>query len=801
MLKILTFLFILFLPFISESQEVTQNIKGRFSDKESKSPLIGVTVAIYRDSSLIGGTSTDLDGKFKVTDLPIGKYRMSATMLGYLPVNVNNLNLNSGKELVINFEMEETVINVTEVEIVAGSGKQGSINEMATVSARTFSVEESNRYAGSRGDPARMASNFAGVQGANDSRNDIVIRGNSPQGVVYRLDGVDIPNPNHFAVAGTSGGPVSILNNKVLDNSDFLTGAFPAEYGNSTAGVFDLHMRNGNNEKHEFTGQLGFLGTELTAEGPISAKSGASYLATYRYSTLKLFESLKIPIGTSAIPNYQDASFKLNFPLKKNFNLSFFGIGGQSSINIVLSKLKSDEANELYGSNNRDQYFNTALGVVGMSLSKQHSATTYSKLVVAANFTKTSAIHKLIYRNNEGITDSLVHKLGYTFREDKIVVNYFLNKKINSHHSLKAGILNSMYLFNMIDSNYNEYIQYYYRRLDFKGNTFLVQPFIQWKYKITDNLVLNTGLHGQYLTLNGSRAIEPRAGIKWNFHPKQSLSLGTGLHSQMQPTYIYYHQIKDARGNYYQPNTKLDFTRSTHVVLGYDLSLGAMSRLKIETYYQYLWGIPVDPFTSSFSLINQGSSFTRYFPGNTLFNKGTGRNTGIEFTLEKFFSKKFFFLATVSLYDSKFKGSDNKLRSTDYNGRYAFNALAGRDFKLNDKNTLSIGSKVTYAGGRLYSPANLPATMTNLNGDVVVVDSLRNTLRFKDYFRLDFRITYKINTKKLTHEFALDLVNILNTKNVLSLSYAPDPKDPTADPFKKDYQLGFLPLFYYKIDF
>lgn len=217
--------------------------------------------------------------------------------------------------MVINVELEENAIKMDEVEVKASSEKD-LVNTMQMANMKSFSIEETERYAGSRQDPARMAQNFAGVQGTNDSRNDIVIRGNSPAGLLWRLEDIDIPNPNHFAVAGSAGGPQSIINNKYLSNSEFYTGAFPANYGNAVGGVFDLKMRNGNNEKHERTFQLGILGTEIALEGPISKKSGASYLVSYRYSTLALFGSFNINLGTSAIPNYQDIGIRLNFPTK-----------------------------------------------------------------------------------------------------------------------------------------------------------------------------------------------------------------------------------------------------------------------------------------------------------------------------------------------------------------------------------------------------------------------------------------------------------------------------------------------------
>ncbi len=280
-------------------QNLTQTIRGTVVDKETKFPLIGVTVVVKTTDGQTLGASTDIEGAYRVEKVPLGRQGVEFSYIGYQQVANDNIIVSSAKEVILNVEMEESAVDVETVEIL-GQRNGEVLNEIATVSAREFSVEETNRYAGSRGEPARMASNFAGVQGADDSRNDIIVRGNSPSGVLWRLEGINIPNPNHFSIAGTGGGSVTILNNKFLANSDFFTGAFPAQYGNSIAGAFDLRMRNGNNEKHEFSGQLGFLGTELMAEGPLN-KNGASYLTTFRYSTLALFSFMNINVGTDAI--------------------------------------------------------------------------------------------------------------------------------------------------------------------------------------------------------------------------------------------------------------------------------------------------------------------------------------------------------------------------------------------------------------------------------------------------------------------------------------------------------------------
>jgi hypothetical protein len=304
--------------------------------------------------------------------------------------------VNSGKEAIVNVPLTERIIEQKEVTITAR--KKGQvINEMALISAQQFSVEETNRYPGSRMDPARMASNFAGVQGADDSRNDIIIRGNSPLGVVWKVEGIDIPNPSHFAISGSTGGPVSVLNNKLLGNSDFFMSAFPAEYGNSTSGVFDLKLRNGNDRKHEFTGQLGLFGTELLAEGPMNKKGTASYLVMGRYSTLSMFQGLGIKIGTDAVPVYGDAAFKLNWRLKKGGNLSFFGIGGKSQIAIKISEQK-EYSKELYGEGDRDQYFGTSMGVTGLNYKKSLNEKTYIAWTFAYSYEEQHANHDYLVR-------------------------------------------------------------------------------------------------------------------------------------------------------------------------------------------------------------------------------------------------------------------------------------------------------------------------------------------------------------------------------------------------------------------
>ncbi len=781
-------------------EELSQTVKGKVIDKEAKFPLLSVFVFMYEDTVLVDGVYTDLDGYYAFEKVPIGRYHLEVRYIGYQDM-VMPIIVTSGKEVIVDLEMVEAV---TELDIVKISvyDKSGTINEMAAVSARMFDAEETGRYAGSRLDAARMASNYAGVQGADDSRNDIIVRGNSPAGVLWRVNGIAIPSPNHFAVPGTAGSAVTMLNNKTLANSDFYTGAFPAEFGNTVAGAFDLNLRSGNREKHEFSGQFGFLGTELVAEGPIKKGSRSSYLGAFRYSTLSIFNGLGINIGTSAVPEYLDLTFKLNFPGKKRTSFQVFGIGGNSDVEIKPSENNDPDNLDLYGDNDRDQYFGTATAVVGASVAHSFNEKLYLKSTFAVSREGVDVNHYNINRHIEDglfVLDSLNLMLDYEFNNYRVSNATTLNYKHNKKNLVKSGINYDYHIYEFSDSVLLHNDGDWNTRWDFEGNASLIQFFTQWKHKFSNNLEMNLGWHGQFYTLNNSHSLlEPRAGIRWKLNKKQALSAGIGVHSQTQIRYAYFFQERNEDGSYERKNTDMDFTKSNHYVLGYDHQLTNTIRMKLETYYQHLYNIPVEVEPSAVSIINQGAGYTRYLPGE-LENTGIGRNIGIEMTLEKFFSSNYFFMFTGSLYDSKYRGSDGIWRNTDFNGNYTLNGLGGFEKRLGQKTKLGVGTKITWAGGKRYGVIDSLASIQTR--EVVYLDERYNEFQFSDYFRVDLKINFFINAKKVSHEIAFDLVNVFNRFNILNQSYNPIPGGDPDDFIRTTPQLGRLPIFYYKIDF
>lgn len=777
-------IFILFfIPLAAFSQELTQTIRGTVVDKQTQSPLPGAIVQVLGVEGK--NTITDEDGKFRIELVPLGRRPVKVSLLSYKE-RMYTLNLTSGKEAVLTVELEESVMQGQEVVVTAEVDKSKTNNRNTTVSSRGFTIEETSRYAGSRNDPARMAANFAGVSGANDSRNDIIIRGNSPLGVLWRLNGMDIPNPNHFGSLGSTGGPISILNNNTLDNSDFLTSAFPADYGNAIAGVFDLKMRPGNNEKYEFLGQMGFNGFELAAEGPLSKKKSSSFLVDYRYSTLQVFKTLGINFGTgAAVPQYQDLTYNFTLPTKKAGKFTFYGIGGMSYISL-LDKDRDPGGQDLYGYKGIDTYFRSNVGVAGLAHTYIINESSYLRSGLAASGQFNRIIADNVLFDSTGVptgqTRPNYHSTTYT---NKYSFNSVYNKKFNARNFITTGIYLDMFQTLLADSVDNADSAGYHVLRHFSGNSMLVQAFVNWQHKFSDQFTLNSGVRYINYLLNNTYNVEPRMGLRYSFRPNQSFSVGAGLHSQVQPLYVYFSSVYNPATQLSEKtNINLGLTKSAHGVLAYDVNLGKNARIKTEAYYQYLFNVPVKYSQPYFSVLNLGANFES--PNvDSLVNKGTGENYGLEFTLEKFYSKGYYYLLTASLFESYYYGSDHVRRNTAFNGNYVFNVLGGKEFKVKTRHTFAIDFKVTYAGGKRYTPIDL--TASQYVGAEVKDYRYAYQNQYPDYFRLDIKPSYRYNMKKVTLELNCDFQNVTGHSNVFQQTY-----DPQKKKLVTDYQLKFF---------
>ncbi len=792
-MKKITFIFIFsFCIFSAKAQTYTQTIRGKIIDADSKSILFGANVILLNSDTLIGST-TDVDGKFRLVNIPVGRRAIKIASLGYEEAIVNNIIVTSGKEVVLTIELREKVYTSEVVEIISEKDKTKANNELVTVSSRNFLAEETGRYAGSRGDPSKMVANYAGVSSGNDARNDIIVRGNSPLGVLWRMEGIDIPNPNHFSAQGATGGPISMLNNNILGNTDFLTGAFPAEYGNKTAAVFDIRLRNGNNEQNEYTGSLGINGIELGAEGPISKKNGSSYLINYRYSTLELFNKLGIRFGVSASPQYQDISYKVNVPTKRAGIFTLWGIGGKSKLSLLDSERK--ETDWSYISSGQDLVFGTSMGTTGISHLYFFNTNASGKLSLSVSATDLDAFVDTL----SPIDRSTFLKRKNKSTEANFIANYIVSAKINAKHLIKFGATYQSIYFDAKSFDYStQYGKYIYNLNVNKSTADLLQGFFHWQFRPSDKVTINSGLHYQNFLLNNTSALEPRLGLRIQISPKQNLSLGYGMHSQMQPTiYYFYETYIPSTDSYFKSNRKLNLTKSQHAILAYDFNFTKSYRVKLEGYYQYVYNVPVQQnLNSSFSMINVGNALEGIPLVDSLVNKGDGENIGIEFTFEKFFSKHFYYLLTASIYQSKYKGSNSVEHHTSFDGGYVFNALAGYELSLgkNKNKALSLDMKYTQSGGNRYTPIDIEKS--KLSRQAVYIDEEAFSKQLKDYARFDIKLSFKTNRKKTSQSIFLVVENIFDTQNILRESY-----NANTQIIQQEYQLGLFPYFGYKIEF
>jgi len=760
-----------------KGQEMRQTIKGSVVDIDTRQPLPGVNIIVLQSDPLTGATS-DADGKFRLPAVPPGRYSLQISFIGYQSRLLSDIDVSSGKEVVLNLEMKEKVMEAKEVVITARAEKEKPINSMTAISARSFSVEETRRYAGSADDPLRAASAFAGVAAsASSERNDIVVRGNNPKGLLWRLDGVDIPNPNHFARIGNSGGGLTLFSSQVLSNSDFLTSAFPAEYGEALAGVFDIRFRNGNSDKHEYTLQLGTLGIDVAAEGPFIKGRPATFVFNYRYSTLALLAKVDKEFERT-IPDYQDISFRVNIPTRRAGTFSFTGIGG-----IDHSRLDPEEDTldwKEYEDRERTR-LNTSTGAFIASHQLLLSRKTWMKTTLALS--GSSIDYSDGYWTD---TENFRQKDESEMTSTKMTAGWIINYKPFQRLTTRTGITYNRLGYDMKIRSENPFSGVFESIADDDGSAATLQAFAQARFDITDKLSLNAGVHSRWLEVNDKTSLEPRAALRWEFVTGQTFSVGYGRHTQMENLAVYLTSIPVTGA---KPNNKLDYATADHFVAGYDLMLNEYTRIRRTGHHRHLTQLPVVP-GSSYALIN----VTDQWVTDSLANTGKGMNYGIELTLERFMHNRFYYLLTTSLYRSRYTGGDGIERNSRFDGRFIINGLVGKEFVINQKHSLGVNFKVTWSGGEWYTPIDLAASQAANRQ----VDDLNHAWseQLPSFLYTDLTITLKRNHRRFTGSWAVQIKNMLNHRPVVGYRF-----DSYSRQIAEIIPMGIVPSIGYKIEF
>ncbi|WP_026630041.1 TonB-dependent receptor [Dyadobacter alkalitolerans] len=769
MLRIL--LFSLFFITQGFAQTITSTIRGAVSDLDTRSPLAGATVSLTSPQT---GTITDSAGTFRFDNLPPGRYQLMVSYVGYETVRIPELLLESGKE------------NVQQVRL-APAGKQ--LNEATVTGARPvafnsvqeITIEQTLRYAATYMDPARVATSFPGVAAANDQANGLVIRANSPNSMQWRLEGVEIVNPNHLSNAGTfsdrptsTGGGVNILSTQLLGTSQFLSGPFPAQYGNVNGGILDMHLRNGNDQKTEFTAQASLLGLDFAAEGPFSKKSRASYLVNYRYSFTGLLGAVGVKFGGEDI-RFQDLSFNLNFPTAKGGKLTVFGMGGVSSNTFEPEKdtttweFAKDEQNILY----KNRMFASGL-TFEQPLGKKLSLR--AALVGSTLYTSRVA-YAVNSRNLE--------------REELLGDQELINGKLSLHTSVTYRYNLRFRFQGGIFVTLNQYTTDVWS-VNTELKSLVIEPFVKWSFQLTRRISAEAGLHamvsGMERTDKVSALPEPRAAIKWQLNERNQISASYGLHSQLQTAGVYATHIYDTDD---YNNRRLSPTRSQHIVVGYQRTFPKNSSLKVEAYWQHLFDVPVgQTLRDNYSAVNLVEEIPYVF----MKNNGTARNYGIEASFQKLLTDDYYMLISGSLYDATYVDFFGQRHTARFNGRHTFSFTGGKEFKTRNQSLWGVNVKMLWLGGFRDKPIDVEYSKTLKT--TLYEEQSHYSVKMKDYFRPDLRIYWKKSRARFNTTLAIDLQNVSGTKNEAYRYF-----DKRKNAVVTQYQLGLIPVLSYRWEF
>ena len=726
----------------AQTNQANQTIRGQVCDVASGEPMIGVTITVENGTTM--ATVSDVDGNFEIKNVPVGRHSVRATYIGYEPVLLKEQLVSSGKELVLTLRMRESISELGEVVVKPRVNKQLPLNEMAQVGARMFSVEEASRYAGGMADPARTASMFAGVA-TGGATNGISIHGNSPQMLQWRVEGVEVPNPNHFAeITEAGGGVFTSLNGTVLANSDFLTGAMPAEYGNALSGAFDMKMRVGNNTKYEHAVQVGTLGVDFASEGPLGKNTKASYLVNYRYSFLEIAKKLNAINMEHETLDYQDLSFKLNMPTSKagTFAVWFTGLID----NYESDALDPSEWETLWDMNDSwSRQRSCALGV-------NHTFRFKTGGTLHSSVAFTGAYRKLGIDDYDVAMTKMPDMLGRNSQWN-VIISTQHQHKFSSRYTMQNGFEHQHLDFH----TWLDYIKVVggplYRIYESEGNTGLTRLYTNHKVAISSRLSAVAGVNVMWFNLNNQWLVEPRVSVQYKLSPSSTISLAYALNSRKESTDTYF-----VTGGY---NEDLGLTRSHHISASFAQRLGENAMLKIEPYWQWLFDVPVEQGTT-YSILNHNL----FYQDRALVNEGAGRNYGIDLTLERYLKDGLYGMLTATLFKSEYRDAQGEWHHTRHDRGWITNILGGKEWMVGKghKNVFGLNGRLTMMGGDRYTPivpgttfddvAKRPDRTIPQDGDNPYSKQMNMNIGFA------FSVKYTINKKHTSHHFILEYLQM-----------------------------------------
>lgn len=766
-------------------QSPLQTLRGTARDRDTKQVLTGVSVRV--EGTNLGAVS-DTNGVFTIPSVPVGRVRVSAQLMGYAPYLSEDVLLLSAKTLVLDIELAPGGVALGETLVTAHTNAFEPVNELSVVSARAITVEETDRVAAAVNDPGRAALSYSGVQkGEDETENQIVVRGNAPTGILWRLEGIDIPNPNHFALIGSSGGGITAFSAQLLSRSDFLTGGMPAEYGNALSGVFDVRFRHGNDQRREYRAKIGILGIDFATEGPIQ-KGRASYLVNYRYSTLGLLNSLGFNLVGERVSNgFQDLSFNLAFKSRdQRRTITVFGFGGASEEHYYPVEAP-EERDPAIPDHWNDRLKPAKVGVLGSTCTWQLSGQSYLKAVVAFTGNDIRRISDTLDRSDVRFRYENQH-----FRDGRAVANLTYYKAFSHRLNIKTGLIAQQVFFDFFKQSFPRYIgdplpvdgRVYVQG---QGNTRQFQQYAQVQWHLAPRWTVQAGWHAMFLAANKRLAADPRFSAQFRPNERHRLSLAAGLYRKTMPLMAYY--VRDSLGKFLHQD--LPFLQSAHFIGAWNWYALPGMRFTLEAYFQSLGKVPISPDPSErYWMLN----FSEGFPEFPVVAKGKGQNYGGEAALEQRFRKKWFFLLNGSLYRARFRLAEGPWYAARFDSRFSSAVTIGREFALSPRDVLQIGGRWLLSGGFRYTPHD--PVLSALYNRYIPLESAVNEGQHSAYRRLDARVAWRFNRRHTSGSLSLDIQNALNRANAYRVLY-----DPTNRLVFEDFRGELVPVLAFQIDF
>ncbi len=752
-------LFLLLLGITTKQSYAQVELSGIVRASETLEVLGGATVTLL---PLNQSTITDKRGNFTFTELPPGRYQLRITYVGYQPYLLAELELEAGRSPFLEILLYPSTEILGEV-VVKSTNSNSAMRPLAT---HSLTLEETFRLPATFFDPARLAANYPGVIVANDQANALSIRGQTPNQVIWRVENLDLVNPNHTANAGTfsdrvtqSAGGVIILSAQTLDNSTIFKGNLPVGLNNTIGGLMDMELRKGAADESRQTLQVGLIGLEAALEGPIGKNQKTTYLTNYRYSTVGLLSNLGFDLGEEAI-SFQDLSFQLNFDLPKNGQLTFFGLGGLSE-NIFeaepdssLWKLEED----VYNRN-----FQSRMGATGISLVQPNG----KKAILKGGAAFSGLKHERMVNSTEPAIS--VHRTANDTRLQSILSTYLQQQWALNNNLLKLGVRFN-YQTDSIDFSENN------RSINRNTSESIITSYAEFQAGIAPKWRANLGLNAVYYAGADRYLLEPRIDISHLINNKQHLLFSYALQSQ---SYIQYSG---------EPG------KAHHLNLSYQWRINRSLQLRSEFYYQYLFNIPIN-IGFNFSALNQVDQIADF----ELSNTGAGRNYGVELLLQQYFTKNQYLIVSSAIFESEYQLDGDDWYNTRFNSQYQLNLVYGKEWeKINEKQKnkrWGINLRLNLRGG--FWENNIDESASRDARQTVFLRENDKLIQLPGFFRADLRIFYKINNPKgLNSTLSLDIQNVSNNENAAFRYF-----DPLTMQIETKNQLSLIPILNYRIEF